>query len=281
MTINAVHRFQKKQLPAASLLRNYERKRGRALHHFNSLRESVEEFTSRDRAPVAGRFDADASQYVFDVPLEPICSEWPLVLGDFVYDTRASLDYLVTALIRNEESEASTFPIYSIKQIDQWQGAEERWDKDHGGRIAQSLQGTPPGTKAALKPLQPFHEVPRADPWRHPLFALQTLSNGDKHRRLNLLARQADISFVSAHGDSLFAGQPASVRIADLEERDGFIAMLNVDKQFDQEVLLVPAYDVRLHEPPRLVGNLIETLADINQFIEARVLPAVIPLLGL
>jgi hypothetical protein len=267
---------------AASLLRDYERKRARAAHHFHALRKSIEEFAKLEREPVAGRFEAPASQYVFDVPLEPVNPEWPLLVGDFIYDTRASLDYLLTALIRstgNEETETSNFPIFSIKRIEEWQYAEERWDRDESGRIARSLKGTPPGTKEALKPLQPFHEVPRSNPWGHPLFALQTLNNRDKHRRLNLLGRQADISFITASGQSLFHGQPSSLRIADAEERGGFTARLTVDDQFDADVLLASTYDVRLHEPPWLVGNLIETLTEINRFIEVRVLPTVSTLL--
>jgi hypothetical protein len=223
-----------------------------------------------------------ASQYVFDVPLEPIDPEWPLLVGDLVYDKRASLDYLITALIRstgNEETETSSFPIYSIKRIEDWRGAEERWDKDASGGIARSLKGTPSDTKEVLKPLQPFHEVPRSNPWGHPLFSLQTLSNRDKHRRLNLLARQADISFVTAGGKSLFHGQPSPVRITDSEERGGFTARLAVEDQFDGEVLLASTYDVRLHEPPWLIGNLIDTLTEINQFIDARVMQAVTAML--
>lgn len=223
-----------------------------------------------------------ASQYVFDVPLEPIDPEWPLLVGDFVYDMRASLDYLITALIRstgNEETETSSFPIYSIKRIEDWRGADERWSKDQSDGIARSLKGAPPATKEALKPLQPFHEVPRSNPCEHPLFLLQTLNNRDKHRRLNVLARQADISFLTAEGQSLFHGQPSPVRITDSEERGGFTARLTVEDQYDGDVLLASTYDVRFHEPPWLIGNLIDTLTEINRFIDARVLPAVRSLL--
>jgi hypothetical protein len=105
------------------------------------------------------------------------------------------------------------------------------------------------------------------------------LNNRDKHRRLNLLGRQANIAFVDPDGQSLFHGQPASLRIADPNESGAFTARLSVDGPFDDEVLLASTYDVRLHEPPWLVGNLIDTLTEIDRFIEVRVLLTVVGLL--
>jgi hypothetical protein len=266
----------------AGLLQDFERKKARAAQHLSILRKSIEEFANREREPVVGRFDTTEGQYIFDVPLEPIDPEWPLLVGDFAYDMRASLDYLVTALIRSTgsgETDSSNFPIFSIKRVEEWRYAEQRWDRDKNNSIAKSLEGTPPGTKEALKPLQPFHEVPRANPWEHPLFSLQTLNNRDKHRRLNLLAQQAHISFVDPDGRPFFHGPPASTRIPDKAEKDTLTVQLGVQAKFDRDVLLTSTYDVRLHEPLWLVGNLIDTLTEINRFIEARVLPAISGLL--
>ena len=52
------------------LLRDYESKWGRAMHHFDVLRKAVERFKNIDHEPVLGEFDADASQYAFEVPLK-------------------------------------------------------------------------------------------------------------------------------------------------------------------------------------------------------------------
>jgi hypothetical protein len=261
-----------------SPLRDFERKKARATQHLHDLRRSIEEFANRERTPIVGRFDPTEGQYIFDVPLEPTDPEWPLLVGDFAYDMRASLDYLITALIRstgNEETDTSSFPIFSIKRVQEWRYAEQRWDRDKNSRIARSLEGTPPGTKEALKPLQPFHEVPRSNPWEHPLFSLQTLNNRDKHRRLNLLAQQADISFVDLDGQPIFHGPPASTRIPDQVQKDTFTVQLSVNAKFDGDVLLVSSYNVRLNEPIWLVGNLIHTLTEINRFVEDRVLPVI------
>jgi hypothetical protein len=262
------------------LLRDYELKRGRAMQHFNVLRKSVEDFAKVEREPVLGEFDSDASKYVFDVPLEPT-DPWTLLLGDFVYDTRAALNYLVTALVRstgNQENEGHEFPIYNIDRED-FRAAEQRWDSDPGGAIKRKLKDTPGGTKAALKKLQPFYGVPSTDPFRHPLTAVQLLTNTDKHRRLNLLARGLAAGFIDAGGQPIYEGPAPHGRITEAHERDTYTVTLAVNEKFNMDVYLRPAYDVRLDEPPELIGDLIETLAGVNEFIDRCVLPTVRTLL--
>src|SRR4051794_30742155 len=97
-------------------LGDYYRKRRRAMDHFNVLRELVEGFSKLDRPPVYGELQVDSTKHLFKVPLEQVDPEVAVVLGDFVYDTRASLDYLISALVRStgeEEHDTSQFPIYT------------------------------------------------------------------------------------------------------------------------------------------------------------------------
>jgi hypothetical protein len=265
----------------SDLLQDYKLKRRRAMQHFHALRESVDRFTNIERKPIPGNFDRDASKYFFDVPLESIDPDWTLLLGDFAYDTRASLDYLITALIRStgkQEHERSEFPIYSIDRIG-WQDIDEWWEKGCGGKLKGQLQDTPSGTKAALKPLQPFYRVPASNPWQHPLWVLYLLSNRDKHRRLNLLVHRAVADFVDAARQPIFHGPAPHFRISEAYEGDPYAVTLARDQEFGMDVYLLPAYDIRLHEPPHLIGNVIDTLAGINEFINSRVLPTVQALL--
>jgi hypothetical protein len=195
---------------------------------------------------------------------------------------RAALNYLISALIRstgNEEDGVSEFPIYGIDGKVAWSEIDAWWETDRGGRIRKKLRNTPPGTKAALKALQPFHGVPRTDPHRHPLFALQALSNRDKHRRLNLLARGAAIDFRDARGNPLFDGPPVTTRVPGTDERDEQMVTLTVRYERDMDLYLLPTYDIRLHEPPELFGGLVDTLAGINAYVDGRVLPTVTRLL--
>jgi hypothetical protein len=261
------------------LLRDYELKRCRAMHHFNVLRESIEGFANIDHEPILGEFDPDTSKYVFEVPLERLGGEWSLRLGDFLYDTRASLDYLITALIRsagNEEHDGSQFPIYDGSLVG-WQDVAKRWETD--GRVTRQLDGTPSSTRATLKQLQPFDGVPTLDPRRHPLFVLRELNNRDKHRRLNLLTPSASVQFVDASGEPIYEGPDTHTRIAQSDERDAYTATLAVDRKLDVDVYLLATYNVSLHEPPNIFGNLLETLTSINKYIDARVLPTVRTLL--
>jgi len=262
-------------------LREYERKRGRALHHFEALQESVHGFTKLERGMVRGNFDANARRYVFQVPLERDPPDWALSAGDFAYNARASLDYLITALVRStgeQEHIGSQFPIHGIDRVS-WRDIDRWWEADAKGRIKRQLRDTPAGTKRALKKLQPFFGVPKVNPTQHPLFALRELSNRDKHRRLNLLVRRASITFVDSNRKPIYEGPAPTARIADRGEGDAYTASLAVREKLDRDVYLLSAYDVALNEPPELVGDLIETLADINGFIDRRVLPAIEELL--
>jgi hypothetical protein len=267
----------------SDLLSDYRRKRARALSHLEALRESVKRFTSIERERVRGEFDAAARRYVFRVPLEPIDSEWTLVLADFVYNTRAALDYLMTALVRsagNEENVLSEFPIFGIDQRP-WQEIDRWWERDPVGTIARKLEGAPAGTKQALKPLQPFYEVPKTNPMQHPLFLLKLMSNRDKHRRLNLLARQAGIAFADERGERIFEGPRSQGRISETTHQDSYLVFLNTQSERERGLYLLPEYVIRIHEPPELTGDLLETLTAINGYIDACVLPTVTQLLAI
>lgn len=213
--------------------------------------------------------------------MKGISADWPVQLGDFVYDARASLDYLITALIRsagNQETNGSQFPIYGIDRIP-WQKIDGYWEDDPRKTIARNLKGTPEGTKAALKPLQPFFGVPQIDPSRHPLFSLQVMTNRDKHRRLNLLAHRAEIDFVDGNGRRLFDGTPAHSQVVSDERGEGYDLRLTVKRDLGPEVWLHHSYEVHLGEPPELIGDLIATLSGINRFIDERVRPTVVNLM--
>jgi hypothetical protein len=260
------------------LLGDYELKRGRAMEHFDVLREATQRFSDRKFEAVPGKLNADRTQYTFRVLPEPLDPDWPILLGEFVYDTRASLDYLVTALIRStgkEEHRGSEFPIYGIDGRVHWTQIDNWWDEDPQGTIVRKLARTPDGTKAAFKELQPFYGVPDTDPDGHPLFQLQELSNRDKHRRLNLLVRNAGFQFVDADWQPVFDGPPVEARITETDERDAYTVALNGAFEGDVGMYLLPTYDVRLDEPPHLIGDLVDTLASINQFIDRRVMPVV------
>ena len=271
----------------SDLLREYELKRGHANRHLNDLRKEVERISAATPEPVRGEFDAVQSRYTFRPPVDPLDPTLALLVGDVAHCLRAAVNYLVTALVRStgqEEDRWTEFPIYGIDlepgKPRYWREIDNLWETDSRGRIAAMLARTPSGTKDALKPLQPFFGVPRTDPVRHPLFQLQQLSNTDKHRRLNLLVRGAEIVFVDSSGAPIYPGRPHRARVVETEVGGRYVVALNVttDEQ-PREIFLAARYDVLLIEPPELSGNLLATLNRICNYIDTRVKPAVRELL--
>lgn len=267
----------------ADLLSDYELKRGRAMFHLDRLRKSIEHAPNRGTEPIRGEPNADGTQYRFQVPMPKIDPDWVVMIGDFCFNRRASLDYLITALVRirgQVEDESNQFPIYYPKRVSDWDKVEPRWDNDPGGTLARYLNNTPTRTKAMLKPLQPFYGVPMTNPWRHPLFILQSLNNRDKHRRLNLLARNATVDFTDAQGKPIFDVPAPDARIVGPQEHDTYTVTLT--GEFDVDVYLIATHDIRFHEGQEtwaLFAQVLETLDGINQFIDGQVLTAIRTLL--
>ena len=265
----------------SNVLGDYVRKRRRAMLHYDVLREQVEGFANAHRDPIRGEFQGDAPKYVFHIPLEGFDPDWAVLLGEFVYNTRASLDYLITALVRStgkQENNGNQFPIYAFRKDVPWLEMRNWWDAAE--LVSRQLKNTPPGTRAALKPLQPFYGIPALNPTRHPLAALNVLSNRDKHRRLNLLARSVLLDFVHADGKPVFQTPPLPTRIAKGDEGDTQTVTLTVAPDYaNVDMYLLAPQEVAFHEPPELIGELVETLTGINEFIDSRVLPTVKSLL--
>lgn len=264
------------------LLADYERKRGRAKHHADVLADLVKRATDREPQRVKGELQLHTGQHKFDIPRERIDPDVAVVVGDWAYNTRASLDYLITALVRstgNEEHTTSQFPIYTPGPRRPWETIDQWWDTAR--EVKQDLKDTPPSTKAALKPLQPFYGIPVTDWVRHPLNVLTQLNNRDKHRRLNLLAERASIDWEYADGQPVFdAGTPFPTLVPERREGDTYTVFLEMtpDKAH-MDVYLLATHEIRLHEPPEIIGEIVEVLASIDQFIDARVFPTVRALL--
>jgi len=90
----------------------------------------------------------------------------------------------------------------------------------------------------------------------------------------------ASVEFVDAGGKPIYdIPTPPLPRITGRPEQDAYTVILNARTKRDVDVYFIAAYDIRLDEAPALIGNLLDTLDGINQFIDARVLPTVIALL--
>jgi hypothetical protein len=258
------------------ILADYKQKRARADSHFEILRASVNQFRDAQPVSVEGSYDSGLRAFLFEHPLPQIDPELALVIGDCVFNLRASLDYLMSALritTGRAESNKTQFPIYGLDSSLPWVNFEAEWET-HGG-VAKQLDGTPDEAKDFLKLLQPIYGAPMNDPDSHPLAHLQAINNTDKHRRLNRLACRVDVTFLDDSGVSMFGGSPhGTLKIQQDNMADAHIVRLNTDRT-DRRIFLRASCDVVFDEgPPLIHAPVLETLVGIRSFIDDEIMRA-------
>jgi hypothetical protein len=57
--------------------------------------------------------------------------------------------------------------------------------------------------------------------------------------------------------------------------RDTYAVSLTTQVEPDVDMYVLATHDVAFHEPPALMGNVLETLTGINNFIEGGVVPTI------
>lgn len=266
---------------ADSYLGDFYSKRKRAQVHFEALREKVQTSNAKTDTNV-GVYNHDRHQYLFHCRVRAIDPDWSVMLGDVVYNARAALDYLITALVLSNggtDDYRSEFPILGGDVLDGGVAGstaiEGRWDEDPKSRIKRKLANTPEGTKDALKPLQPFYRAPQTNPALHPLHHLRLLSNRDKHRRLNLLAHVAAIEFVDQSGRPLYPGGAQRVKEPEADASGSYTVSLTKEQESPEDISLTTKATIHLDEPPYLVGELIGTVKNILDYLDSEVVPTV------
>ena len=104
---------------SAYLLLNCRWKIDRAITHFNQLNSEVEAFISRQPYRVVREFDPSTQKSVFKLHMaEKIPTQWGLILGDCVHNTRSALDALAYALVKHgggKPTRDTKFPIGMAK----------------------------------------------------------------------------------------------------------------------------------------------------------------------
>ena len=115
------------------------------MHHFDVLRKAVERFKNIDREP--------SSENSMRTPAStPSKCRWRDAtpngrsFSGTTSTTCASLDYLITALIKsagNEEHDASQFPIYGGERVADILDTEAWWDADPNGNDCPKARWDP------------------------------------------------------------------------------------------------------------------------------------------
>lgn len=178
----------------------------RAKAHFDSLYPEINAFLSREREVkpyrLVSEVDAAASRNLWRVRIiEEPPIEWSTIVGDYVQNLRAALDYLIWILVRangHTPGRANAFPIFDV---------EPPYKSSHGERRKWNRQvaGVHIGVLRFIELCQPYNAAD--GPQSHVLAALRTLSNEDKHRALLP-------AFAAIHED------PTKIKLQGLEIRD-------------------------------------------------------------
>lgn len=156
------------------------KKLGRAKYHIEVMTAQMAPYVEAQLNKTVIEQNVDGTEFVFHFSevIEPNPG-WPLILGDCLYNLRASLDYLVLELHRHhlgvplnpQIEKSSMFPIFDRPEEYKAKGA---WRVKH----------LPAPTKATIEAMQPYNATNLdRTPWY--LELINVFTNIDKHREPN------------------------------------------------------------------------------------------------
>ena len=168
------------------ILRAHDLKLGRARDYLEELEALTERWAKVDGYTIRVHPDPEPPSYIVRAEeIKPPPSSLPLLIGDFLYNARASLEYIAYALnggdeMTPEQAERSGFPIVGDVDKDGFSGrGPDMFDSTAGHKLGTATSEA----RAAIKRLQPFEE---GDLWNYAeLWTLNELARIDRHRSLH------------------------------------------------------------------------------------------------
>lgn len=203
----------------------HDRKLNRAAEHFKQLEAQIKGWEKGQGYTLRVAPDPDPPHYVIRAELDrPVEDEpFPLVLGDFLQNARASLDYIAVALgdvgaggvMAESDAVTTMFPI--TRSAEQFAQVVER-------RLPTISQPV----RAAIEDLQPYKTGD--DLWEYePLWILNELARLDRHRFLHV-----GCEWIGLLG--LDPTRSRNVRIENLTVTEGQFSFAEVDALEDAEL---------------------------------------------
>jgi hypothetical protein len=250
-------------------------KLARADRHLDEVKAAIERVVPADPDLLPGEFDEQTGHYLFRAKRD---AQHPMfiapVIGDYVHNTMAALDYLVVELVRvagNEPTGANAFPVFT----------DEAWYRRD---TRSKLRGIPPKAATVIERLQPFHGAKSqpfhpawSDPTEEPLWHLYRLDKRDKHTALNLTEDVIAGTLVGLESIGMVSGWLPGVMPGSFE-RGAVVATLDLHGKRDVDVYLSAAYDVAFDSGGPAAGEpVIEVLDNIRKVVRRIVLPALRP----
>lgn len=230
-------------------------KLGRAQEHLDALDADTGRYFAGEPYRFVREYHPEGSRVAGLAITEEPPERLALVIGDYLHNARAALDYLAWQLVLASgitPNGRTKFPISKDPRLKK---------KRRSGVVVEPGVSAP--ILAVVESLQPYHAP---DPALHPLWLINELSNIDKHRTLHPIVawvRGAERFDVLSPGDDT--------------PRPTFI-FPNRPLQGDVEMHAEQALRIMLAEPPRLrgrpvVGLLGETLKFLREDACARLKP--------
>lgn len=171
----------------------HQKKLARAQKHLEALKSLSCAFKSNS-VRLLREMDEDAGELVVLLEVDEFSDEWSFLLGECLYNMRASLDHLVWAIGRKTQGRAPASNLIAFPVCDH----SEAWEKTGKRRVAD----LPEGAQNLILGMQPYQGFqPTASPqsadrqkerrWhlrRSLLWVVNHLNNVDKHRHIPVSA---------------------------------------------------------------------------------------------
>jgi len=151
----------------------------RAVVHLQALNNELHRFDGNkaESHRLVSEIDEETSTHYIRIQiLRPFPTLWSLIAGDMIQNFRASLDYMVWALVvanKRKPTRRTQFPIYNVEPPTDPANRSRR-------NFEACVKGVHPDARRIIEMTQPYR---REDgPGAHLFSALNSLSNQDKHR---------------------------------------------------------------------------------------------------
>ncbi len=246
----------------------------RADVHLKTAEETIQRLISPEPDLIPAELDPDTGEHFFPAQRDsPDTRFISPIVGDFVHNVRAALDYLTCRLVEQAGgivTNRTYFPIFTNPEV-------------YTDRAPTAIKGTPRDARTVFEALQPF-SGPNSNPfdprWRdpegEPLAVLHELDRIDKHRALSLTEAVGEVE-IKGLPDHIALGPTPHGWVIGPFKRNAPISVIRFQRPPGEQVNVY--LSVRFHivfdpDGPAATEDVIKTLDDIRQTVRHGVVPA-------
>ncbi len=164
----------------------------RASNHFGDIESMVNTMCGPSPRRIRVEKNLQGTEWIYTVHHDlQVPRMLPVIVGEFLFDVRSSLDHLMAVCVSIGAEDKSQFPIFtqdiwaagsSQKETKRLESNRATWDR--------YTQGAKPEVIAFLRSVQPYQRALHnaANPEDHALAILNEFQNADKHRQLGIVS---------------------------------------------------------------------------------------------